>query len=160
MSGGVLLDLVIHDFDYLRWTLGEVERVYARGLLGREYNRLDYVLVTLRFESGAIAHVEGHWGYPGAFNYSIEVAGSDALLTVDSTEPASLQLIGGAPDEMPDLASGKSPYEKELEHFIHCIATGEEPIAQARDAREALRIGLAATESVLTGELITLGGRT
>jgi UDP-N-acetylglucosamine 3-dehydrogenase len=159
VSGGVLLDLVIHDFDYLRWTLGEVERVYARGMLGHEYNRLDYVLVTLRFESGAIAHVEGHWGYPGPFNYSIEVAGSDALLTVDSTEPAPLHLIGGAPEEIPDLASGKSPYEKELEHFIHCIATGEEPIVHAQDAGEALRIGIGATESVLTGEPVTLGGR-
>jgi UDP-N-acetylglucosamine 3-dehydrogenase len=159
VSGGVLMDLVIHDFDYLRWTLGEVERVYARGMLGREYNRLDYVLATLRFQSGAIAHVEGHWGYPGPFNYSIEVAGSHALLTVDSTEPASLQLISGAPEEGPDLASGKSPYEKELEHFIHCMATGEEPIVEAYDAREALRIGLAATESVLTGDPVTLGGR-
>jgi predicted dehydrogenase len=160
VSGGVLLDLVIHDFDYLRWTLGEVERVYARGMLGREYNRLDYVLATLRFESGAIAHVEGHWGYPGPFNYSIEVAGSDALLTLDSTEPASLQLISAAPEDFPDLASGKSPYEKELEHFIHCIATAEEPIVQAQDAHEALRIGLAATESVLTGKPVTLGGQT
>ncbi len=159
VSGGVLLDLVIHDFDYLRWTLGEVERVYARGMLGREYNRLDYVLATLRFESGAIAHVEGHWGYPGPFNYSIEVAGSDALLAVDSREPAPLQLIGGDPEEIPDLASGESPYAKELEHFIRCIATGEEPIVQAQDACEALRIGLAATESVLTGEPVTLGGQ-
>jgi predicted dehydrogenase len=161
VSGGVLLDLVIHDFDFLRWALGEVERVYARGMLGREYNRLDYALVTLRFESGAIAHVEGHWGYPGPFNFSIEVAGSDALITLDSTEPAALELIGEAPaqGEVPDLASGKSPYELELEHFVHCIATGEEPIVQARDACEALRIGLAATESVLTGEPVTLGGR-
>ncbi|MBA3491252.1 MAG: Gfo/Idh/MocA family oxidoreductase [Rubrobacteraceae bacterium] len=162
VSGGVLLDLVIHDFDFLRWALGEVERVYARGMLGREYNRLDYVLVTLRFESGAIAHVEGHWGYPGPFNYSIEVAGSSALLTVDSTEPAPLELIGeaSAQGEVPDLASGKSPYEKELEHFVHCISTGEEPIVQAQDACEALRISLAATESVLTGKPVTLGGRT
>jgi UDP-N-acetylglucosamine 3-dehydrogenase len=159
VSGGVLMDLVIHDFDYLRWTLGEVGRVYARGMLGREYNRLDYVLATLRFQSGAIAHVEGHWGYPGPFNYSIEVAGSHALLTVDSTEPASLQLISGAPEEVPDLASGKSPYTKELEHFISCIATGEEPVVQAHDACEALRISLAATESVLTGDPVTLGGR-
>src|SRR5215210_2438756 len=161
VSGGVLLDLVIHDFDYLRWTLSEVERVYARGILGREYNRLDYVLVTLRFESGAIAHVEGHWGYPGPFNYSIEVAGSDALVTVDSTEPAPLELTDdtATSGEAPDLASGKSPYAKELEHFIHCIATGEEPIVQSQDACEALRIGLAATESVLTGDPVTLGGR-
>src|SRR5918992_707040 len=161
ISGGVLLDLVIHDFDYLRWTLGEVERVYARGMLGREYNRLDYALVTLRFENGAIAHVEGHWGYPGPFNYSIEVAGSGALVTVDSREPASLELTGdtATPGEVPDLASGKSPYAKELDHFIHCIATGEEPIVQSQDACEALRIGLAATESVLTGEPVTLGGR-
>jgi UDP-N-acetylglucosamine 3-dehydrogenase len=159
VSGGVLLDLVIHDFDFLRWALGEVERVYARGVLGHEYNRLDYALVTLRFESGAIAHIEGHWGFPGPFNYSIEVAGSRALLTADSTEPASLELIGGtAPGEPPDLAAGTNPYETELEHFIRCIATGEESIVEGQDAYEALRIGLAATESVLTGEPVTLGG--
>jgi len=159
-SGGVLVDLLIHDFDFLRWALGKVRRVYARGVLGREYNRLDYALVTLRFESGAIAHVEGHWGYPGPFNYSIEVAGSSALVTVDSTEPTSLELVGEPPvsGEVPDLASGKSPYEKQLEHFIQCIEFGEEPVGRAQDACEALRISLAATESVLTGEPVTLGG--
>jgi predicted dehydrogenase len=161
MSGGVLLDLVIHDFDFLRWTLGEVERVYARGVLGREYNRLDYALVTLRFESGAIAHVEGQWGYPGPFNYSIEVAGSRALVTVDSTEPSSLQLLGGdlGSEVSPDIVTGKSPFQTELEHFIRCIATGEEPVVDARDAYEALRIGLAATESVITGNPVILGDR-
>jgi UDP-N-acetylglucosamine 3-dehydrogenase len=158
ISGGVLVDLLIHDFDFLRWALGDVERVYARGILGREYNRLDYALVTLRFRGGAIAHVEGHWGYPGPFNYSIEVAGSRALLTADSTEPATLGLVGtGA--EAPDLASGQSPYEAELAHFIRCLATGEEPIVGPGDAYEALRISLAATESVIKGEPVTLGGR-
>jgi len=94
VSGGVLVDLLIHDSDFLRWAIGDVERVYACGVLGREYNRRDYALVTLRFESSAIAQVEGHWGYPGPFNYSIEVAGSRALLSADSTEPATLELIG------------------------------------------------------------------
>lgn len=158
-SGGVLLDLVIHDFDFLRWTLGEVERVYARGVLGREYNRLDYALVTLRFEGGAIAHVEGHWGYPGPFNYRIEVAGSRALVTADSAQPAPLELLRGAAaqGESPDVAAGGSPYAAELEHFVRCIATGEQPIVAASDAYEALRVGLAATESVLTGRPVTLG---
>jgi UDP-N-acetylglucosamine 3-dehydrogenase len=161
MSGGVLLDLVIHDFDFLRWSLGEVERTYARGVLGREYNRLDYALVTLRFEGGAIAHVEGQWGYPGPFNYSIEVAGSRAMVTADSTQPAPVRLLGGAmdPGESPDVITGKSPFQTELEHFIRCATTGEESIVDARDAYEALRIGLAATESVMTGRPVTLGGR-
>ena len=159
MSGGVLLDLVIHDFDFLRWALGEVERVYARGVLGREYNRLDYALVSLRFVGGAIAHVEGQWGYPGPFNYSIEVAGSRALATADSTESPSVQLLGGAagPSESPDFLTGKSPFQTELEHFIECIRTGAEPVVEPRDAYEALRIGLAATESVLSGKPVTLG---
>ena len=158
VSGGVLVDLVIHDFDFLRWTLGEVERVYARGVGGREYNRLDYALVTLRFAGGAIAHVEGHWGYPGPFNYSIEVAGSRAILTAGSTEPATLDLVGSGA-EAPNLASGTSPYEKELAHFVHCIATGEEPVVKPDDAYEALRISLAATESIVEGKPVTLGGR-
>jgi len=157
-SGGVLVDLLIHDFDFLRWALGKVRRVYARGVLGREYNRLDYALVTLRFEGGAIAHVEGHWGYPGPFNYSIEVAGSRALLSADSTGPATQELIG-AQGEAPDLASGTSPYQIQLAHFIRCITTGEEPIVRARDAYAALGVSLAATESVLTGEAVTLGER-
>ncbi len=158
MSGGVLLDLVIHDFDFLRWTLGEVQRVYARGVLGREFNRLDYALVTLRFEGGAIAHVEGQWGYPGPFNYSVEVAGSRALVTADSTQSEPFELLGGStgPGESPDFLTGKSPFQTELEHFIRCIATGEESVVEPNDAYEALRIGLAATESVLTGRPVTL----
>jgi UDP-N-acetylglucosamine 3-dehydrogenase len=158
VSGGVLVDLLIHDFDFLRWTLGDIERVYARGVQGREYNRLDYALITLRFEGGAIAHVEGHWGYPGPFNYSIEVAGSRAILTTDSTEPATLNLVGSSA-EAPDLASGQSPYERELAHFVRCIKTGEESVVRPEDAYEALRISLAATESIVKGRPVTLGGQ-
>ena len=160
MSGGVLLDLVIHDFDFLRWALGEVERVYARGVLGREYNRLDYALVTLRFEGGAIAHVEGQWGYPAPFNYSVEVAGSRAMVVADSTEPAPLQLFGAdlSSGESPDVIVGKSPFQAELEHFVRCAATGEESIVEGRDAYEALRIGHAAIESVKIGRPVALGG--
>jgi UDP-N-acetylglucosamine 3-dehydrogenase len=161
MSGGVLLDLVIHDFDFLRWALGEVERVYSRGVLGREYNRLDYALVTLRFESGAIAHVEGQWGYPGPFNYSVEVTGSRAMVAVDSTEPEPVRLLGGAidPGESPDVIVGKSPFQAELEHFIRCAATGEEPVVNGWDAYEALRTGHAAIASVQTGGPVAPGGR-
>ena len=160
-SGGVLVDLVIHDFDFLRWCFGEVERVYARGVMGREYNRLDYALTTLRFEGGAIAHVEGHWGYPAPFEYSLEIAGSKGLVTADSTDSPPLQLLRGpeSAGEPPGVAAGKSPYQAELEHFVRCLETGEEPVVDGRDAREALRVSLAAIESIGTGKPVALGGR-
>jgi UDP-N-acetylglucosamine 3-dehydrogenase len=159
-SGGALVDLVIHDFDFLRWSFGEVERVYARGLGGREYNRLDYALTTLRFSGGEIAHVEAHWGYPGPFNFSIEVAGSDAMVTLDSRDPAPVTLAGGpvGGGESPDVATGKSPFQTELEHFLGCIESGGEPLVSGEDAYEALRIALAASESLSTGRPVTLGG--
>ena len=160
-SGGVLVDLVIHDFDFLRWCFGEVERVFARGMMGREYNRLDYALTTLRFEGGPIAHVEGHWGYPAPFEYAIEVAGSKGLVAANSTEAAPLRLLRDADrvGEVPDVAVGTSPYRAELEHFVRCLETGDEPVVGGSDAREALRVSLAAIESVRTGEPVTLGGR-
>lgn len=159
-SGGVLVDLVIHDFDFLRWCFGEVERVYARGVAGREYNRLDYALATLRFGGGQIAHVEGHWGYPAPFEYAIEVAGSEGLLTVNSTEAPALRLLQGADvaDGSPATAVGKSPYRAELEHFVRCLRTGEEPVVDGHDAYQALRVSLAAVESARTGEPVVLGG--
>lgn len=159
-SGGVLVDLLIHDFDFLRWSLGEVERVYAKGTAGSELNRLDFALVTLRFASGAIAHVEGHWGYPAPFCYSIEVAGSRAMVEMDSTESPSVELIGGKPGtgESPDAAVGKSPFESELADFVRCLETGEEPRVSGRDAVEALRISLAAAESMETGRPVEMGG--
>jgi predicted dehydrogenase len=160
-SGGVLVDLVIHDFDFLRWCFGEVERVYAGGVMGREYNRLDYALTTLRFAGGPIAHVEGHWGFPAPFEYAIEVAGSKGLVTANSTEAAPLKLLqdAGSAGEAPGVAVGTSPYQAELEHFVRCVERGEEPVVDGKDAREALRVSLAAIESIRTGEAVTIGGR-
>lgn len=56
-SGGVAVYLGIHDFDFLRWCFGEVERVFAKGLSGKELPKKDYALVTV------IAHIEGSWSH-------------------------------------------------------------------------------------------------
>ena len=68
--------MIIHDYDWLRWCFGKVRRVYARGLYESKVPLTDYALVTLRFESGVIAHVEGNWARPGGFVVNVEVAGT------------------------------------------------------------------------------------
>lgn len=163
-SGGLVVDMLVHDFDFLRWSFGEVERVYAKSLVGREYNRVDYALVTLRFRNGVIAHVEGHWGYPDPFWYSVEVAGTKALASVDSRKYAPARIlvnertIASGNGESPGSSLGQNPYQLELEHFVRCVETGEEPVVSEVDGYEALRISLAAMESAMSRVPISLRG--
>ncbi|MBC8140313.1 MAG: Gfo/Idh/MocA family oxidoreductase [Armatimonadetes bacterium] len=164
-SGGVVLDMILHDFDWLRWTLGEVTRVYGKGLfhLTKHTGVLDYALVTLRFASGAVAHVTGSWAHPGGFRTTLEIAGNAGLIEHDSarTAPltASLRTKGGgggvAVPESP-MAQGQDPYYQEIAAFVHALQAGETPPVTLADARAATRIALAALESIETGKVVTL----
>lgn len=160
-SGTLTLDMIIHDFDWLRWTFGEVERVYAKSLSTRTTERLDYALVTLRFASGAIAHVEGTWSHSG-FRYGYEVTGSKGLLEFDSAkiQPVVVQRraaeAGVTGVAVPESPLRESPYTTEIRHFGRCIKHGETPIVTAYDAYKAVEISLAALESARTGRPVNI----
>ncbi|MBN3524716.1 Gfo/Idh/MocA family protein [Paenibacillus apiarius] len=159
-SGGVIVDLMVHDIDFMRWTLGEVKSVYA---MNKYDDDMDYALVTLVFESGAVANMEGFWGYPGSFHYAAEFAGTAGLVQSDSLKAQSLQIRksgaeadGGNFVEIPQSPGYRNPYTVELEHFIGCIRDGIEPIVTAWDACRALNIAAAAQESIRTGKAVLL----
>ncbi|KOR90089.1 Gfo/Idh/MocA family protein [Paenibacillus solani] len=164
-SGGITLDAMIHDFDYLRWCFGEVERVYAKGLHGRHQAQLDYALVTLRFRSGVIAHVEGTWAHEG-FSMNLEMAGTKGIIDYDSAKDSPILFktrsnaatIPGV--AVPESPLARSPYYRELEHFMSCIRDGSEPLVSAEDAYEALRIALAALASMDSGEPVLIDNTT
>jgi len=61
-------------------------------LLGRNYLRLEYALVTLRFQSGVIAHLEGTWAHDG-FSSRFEIAGEKGMINYDSREAAPIALL-------------------------------------------------------------------
>ncbi len=161
-SGSLVVDLMIHDFDYLRGVFGEVERVYAKSLLGREINRIDNALVSLRFKNGVIASVEGTWAEPSGFSTKLEIAGDGGIITHDSAAEAAIQTSfrtvsnQGEGVNVPENPVNKSPYQLELEHFLECIKTGETSLVTPEDGYEALKISLAALESIKTGNVITL----
>ncbi|MHA6482464.1 Gfo/Idh/MocA family protein [Paenibacillus sp. strain BS8-2] len=158
-SGGVIVDLMIHDLDFLRWTLGEVSTVYG---LNRNQKGLDYALVTLQFESGVVANVEANWGFPGPFHTKAEIAGSEGIVVANSLKNSSLQVFktnqDGASDSISSSPGFHSPYELQLNHFVQCIRTGEEAIVTPEDAYRALELALAALESVRTGKAVHLQG--
>lgn len=168
MSGGVLLDLIIHDFDWLLWTFGPVQRVYAKGLAARtdapqEVDK-DYALVTLRFQSGVVAHVEGTWADPGGFKANFENAGTEGLLESAFTMLPMPPFVSAleSPDTArqsvptPESPLAVSPYQLELEHFLVCLETGRAPDVLPADGLAAVRVAEAAAESVRTGRVITI----
>ncbi len=162
-SGGMLLDLMIHDFDYARWVAGEVEGVFARNVkraLPRESR--DYALVILRHTSGALSHIEGGWAYPpGMFRTALEIAGDGGLIEHPSGSSVPLQInlmeTGKAKASgVPTSPLIEDPYVTEIKHFYDVIANDTEPRVTAADGLAALRIALAAIESARTGQRVIL----
>ncbi len=152
MSGGVTLDMTIHDFDWLLWTFGPAERVYS---VGRQdmLPTLDYALTTIRFESGAIAHCEGSWADLGSFRTSFDIAGRGGLLRHDSTQMPTLTVQQRAAEgetaavQVPESPATKSPYLLEDEHFVQCVLSGEAPSISGEEALAAVEVALAALQS-------------
>lgn len=163
-SGGMILDLMIHDFDWLRWTFGEVKRVMARRVL-QENNSdsLQYALVTLRMTDGTIAHVEGSWMHT-SFRTTYEITGDKGMISYDSREAAPLVVSvrdndsssGSGGVAVPESPLSKGPYERELEHFADCLLTGKAPIVTPYDAMKAVEISRAAIKSANLGEPVEL----
>lgn len=154
-SGGILLDLLIHDFDWIRWTFGDVKQVFAQSLTFAGKSGIDYALVTLTLESGALAHCEGTWADPGGFRTAIEVSGSGGMIEWDSRNVASLKtfLYGSSASESP-LASGDDPYFRQLRDFLDAIRTERPVPITAYDGAMAVSIAEAAIESARSGRAI------
>lgn len=163
-SGGVILDVSIHDIDYQRWCFGEVERVFARGLMFAGKNPKDHALISLRFENGAIGHVEGSWAYPiGLWRTRIEMAGTAGLLEWDSLDQQPvewrIQPDGDSPassGSASPLTDQDDPYYRELAHFIDAVENSTPLGVTAYDGLMAVKICLAAIESERRGEAVRI----
>jgi predicted dehydrogenase len=161
-SGGVTLDLSIHDYDWLLWTFGPAERVYAKGLTFSGLKEKDYALVTIRFKSGVIAHVEGSWATPDAFRVSFEIAGDDGLIDFSSENSTPMMMSRWAAEDsaqgvaVPSSPTLESPYYLELQHFIDCVESGRKPDVTPAEATAAVAVALGAMESMKTGKPVRL----
>ncbi len=157
-SGGPLLDLAIHDFDWLRWTFGPVDRVFARHAPAGRNPRQQFALALVRLRSGPIAHVEAAWGHDLPFRVTAEIAGSKGLAEFDSAHPAALEVHAPASGParvrvaVPRSPLAESPYRAQDRHFLECVRTGAAPAVTPDDALHALRLSLAAIRSVKTGK--------
>jgi len=155
-SGGVILDLMIHDIDFLIWCFGNVERVYAKDISWGKVPNRDYALAVLRFKNGVIAHLEASWAHTGGFRARVEVAGNGGLINYDSRHPASLKVEHCDGDIMRENPVDENANQLEIREFVEYVLNNTVPRITLHDACQALRVSLAAIESVRTRTVIKL----
>lgn len=154
-SGGVVMDLAVHDFDWLRWTFGEVKHLYSQSRSARVGQGPDYSLTTLTFESGTIGHVEATWMDPSGFRVTIEVAGSEGLIAYDSRQNQAVKVSKPGSNAVDsNLSPMDDPYYLEMRAFVEAVRDGKESPVTAYDGFMALSIAQAAIESAQTGKVV------
>ncbi len=149
-SGGVLLDLALHSFDFLLWLYGEpVRRVYT---LGDSAGTESYALVSLRFASGGLATVEASWAHPRSTPSMLraELIGSMGRLHWDYAGIAALHSVsdGGKGGKQAHVMPGEDSFVTQMEAFIRCIEEDTPPPISGADGVEAVRVALAAAQSL------------
>ena len=161
-SGGSLMEINAHEIDFMRWTCGDVEKVYG---VGGQYvhdhtNYPDLVLASLNFKNGAVgllhsSHVAAIGGYGGRVDcdkgtiYFPQTWGGDASIQVKPFEGEG-RSIKISDIEVPP------PVQQEIRVFVDSIRTNTTPPITGADGRAAVEIALAAYKSVETGHPVPL----
>jgi scyllo-inositol 2-dehydrogenase (NAD+) len=165
-SGGLILDMGIHDFDLARWLMGsEVERVTAEGTILvckvlESVGDIDNAVINLRFVSGALGNVEVSRNAFYGYDIRTEILCSEGAVIVGAHQHTPLLLLtraGARYDTTPYLMERfGDAYRTQLQHFIDCVASGQPPLVSGDDALAAYEIGVAATQSYQTGQPVSL----
>ena len=167
-SGGIFLDVAIHDYDIARYLMNqEVSSVTSTGSIlldsnkfMEKYNDVDQALSYLTFDSGATGDIETMRIAPYAYDIRGEVVGTEGAIQIGSMRLNDVKLFtkkGCYHDLVQDFPTRfQDAYLLEMIHFIECLQKGEKPVCTEIDGKLALEIAVAATRSFKTGKTVYL----
>jgi UDP-N-acetylglucosamine 3-dehydrogenase len=157
-SGGVAVDMLVHDFDQMNWLLGRPRRVFATE------PRPGHVYALVEYE-GAAGIAEGSVAMPRSYPFSSDIRvlcegggaeyafsaapieGEGNIGASDSARGLRLFPNDGLPKTV--AVASADPWGPELEYFVECIELGRMPErGTAEQARDALLLSLAANRSL------------
>jgi myo-inositol 2-dehydrogenase/D-chiro-inositol 1-dehydrogenase len=158
VSGGIFLDMTIHDFDLARYLIGsEVEEVFTLAAvrvdpaIGKAGD-VDTAIVSLRFANGVIGTIDNSRKAVYGYDQRVEVFGSKGMVQSENKTPTST-LVSGAEGIVADtplyffLERYAESFALEMRQFIKCVAEGAEPSATGVDGKMSVKIGMAARRS-------------
>lgn len=158
-SGGALLDLHIHDTDFVQFCFGRPKAVFSSGCT-RFSGAIDHVATTYHVEGGAVVTAEGSWimneGFPFTMTYTVNFERATADFDISRGAEALKLYEEGKPAATVPLDEGDG-YIGELRHLVESIQNGVRPsIVTAQDGATAVEICEAEERSVHSGQLVKL----
>lgn len=157
-SGGMFLDMAIHDFDMARFLLGdEVEEIYTAGgvLIDPEIGKagdLDTAVITLRFRGGAIGTIDNSRKAVYGYDQRVEILGSEGSIATGNCYPNEA-VISTSKSVRRDLPLNFfmdryiASFAAELAEFVDAVLKGEPTPVNGTDGRIAAVMAIAARKS-------------
>lgn len=154
LSGGALLDLHVHDTDFVQFAFGKPTAVYSRGY-SKYTGAIDHVVTQYEVAGGAIVHAEGSWAMsPGfGFNMSFTANFEKATIDYDSAREAEALKVFEDGKARVIILDGPDGYAGEAAHLIAQIQNNATPIVTAQDGLSAVEICEAEERSVRSGKV-------
>jgi len=165
-SGGLIMDMGVHDFDLARWLMGnEVSRVYTEGdcLVYpelKEVGDIDNAMINLKFANHTLGNIDVSRNAVYGYDIRTEVLGSEGGLLIGKLQQTSTLVMtrqGVIHDTVPYFMErfGEA-YAAEIRDFVACIIEDRPPNVTGQDARQATAIGIAATRSLDEGRPVLM----
>lgn len=143
-SGGALLDLHIHDVDFINWCFGKPKRVFSSGY-SKFSGSIDHVVTQFEITGDVIVHAEGGWAMTPGFDFNMSYTVNFEKATMDYD-------VARGPDAVLKICEeGKSPvthkatdtdgYLGEIRYFVDCVKEGKPPsVVTAADGLSAIEV--------------------
>jgi inositol 2-dehydrogenase len=169
-SGGMLIDMGIHDFDLARWFMGDVQKVSAIGATIAypelaTVGDIDNAIASLTFTSGKLGVVDltrsGIYGY----DISTEILGLEGTIRIGYLRETPIVVMtkahGVSHDTVPYFMERfRDAYTNQLQNFAQNVQQGRPAPITIDDGMEALRVGVAATRARESGVSVSVAGVT
>ena len=154
-SGGIFLDMMIHDFDMARYVTGsEVVEVYARGerRIYEEAGDIDTAVVLVTHENRCLTTIDNSRRATYGYDQRVEVFGSRGMAASENPPAHTGVIRTGEGTRTPPLPAFfldryVPSYVSGWEAFVAAVQTGVQPTVTGADGRAPLVIGLAARRS-------------
>jgi len=166
-SGGIFLDLAIHDIDLARWYIGsEPETIFSIGgcYVHKEFAQhgdADNATSIIKFKNGAMGLFYAGRTCAHGYHIETEIIGTKGSLRIGTVPEKNMVTIFNDEGAVKECMSGflerfEAAYLNETQEFINCILENRKPGVSVYDGTKSTRTAYAATESFRNGKLISL----